>query len=282
MAGHWKNPLTGLCLLALAAGASEARENTLAGKTTSASGQFVVYSKDATRRTSLVQRADEARSQWLQKTGGDGSSNHPIIIQDLIGGAKPRGNPSALTGIFEGDEGEMKVQTDFYDVSVFRSLALGSNAVDHRVAGRFDWHAVRAALDAAHTAATAGPVESRAQAAVDVIGPYATLDPAWQPRLGDGADYAVPLLDAIWRAATAASRRDTFEKLLTLTEAPSPGGLSHTVRGWYRMQNDPAADDRGEPRFTRSAYRKALRWAYGRIHAARSTDAAVTASPAAA
>ena len=165
---------------------------------------------------------------------------------------------------------------------VFRSLALGSNAVDHRVAGRFDWHAVRAALDAAHTAATAGAVESRAQASVDVIGPYATLDPAWQPRLGDGADYAVPLLDAIWRAATAASRRDTFEKLLTLTEAPSPGGLSHTVRGWYRMQNDPAADDRGEPRFTRSAYRKALRWAYGRIHAARSTDAAATASPAAA
>ena len=124
MAGHWKNSLTGLCLLALAAGPAEARENTLAGKTTSASGQFVIYSKDAIRRTSLAQRADEVRTQWLQKTGGDGTSNHPIIIQDLIGGAKPRGNANAFTGIYEGDGGEMKVQTDIYDVSIFRGLAL--------------------------------------------------------------------------------------------------------------------------------------------------------------
>ncbi len=63
MAGHWKDTLTGLCVLAVFATSSDARENTLAGKTTSASGQFVIYSKDATRRTNLAQRADEARSQ---------------------------------------------------------------------------------------------------------------------------------------------------------------------------------------------------------------------------
>ena len=124
MAGHCKKTLTGLCVLALLAPSSDAGENTLAGKTTSASGQFVIYSKDATRRTSLAQRADEARSQWVQKIGGDRTPSHPIIIQDLIGGAKQRGNANALTGIFEGDGGEMKVQTDIYDASVFRSLAL--------------------------------------------------------------------------------------------------------------------------------------------------------------
>ena len=124
MAGHRKKILTGLCLLALLPAAWGAGENTLAGKTTSASGQFVIYSKDAIRRTSLAQRADEARAQWLQKTGGDGNANHPIIIQDLIGSAKPRGNANALTRMFEGDGGEMKVQTDIYDASVFRSMAL--------------------------------------------------------------------------------------------------------------------------------------------------------------
>ena len=124
MAGHWKHPLTGLCLLALLTTALGGRENALAGKTTSASGQFVIYSKDAARRTSIAQRADEARAEWLRKTGDDGASSHTIIIQDLIGSAKPRGNANALTRMFEGDGGEMKVQTDIYDASVFRSMAL--------------------------------------------------------------------------------------------------------------------------------------------------------------
>ena len=81
-----------LCLLALFAAGAEAREKALAGKSTTASGQFVIYSNDATRRTNLARRADEARSQWLQKVGDDETSSHPIIIQDLIGAAKPHGS----------------------------------------------------------------------------------------------------------------------------------------------------------------------------------------------
>ncbi|MFA7345663.1 MAG: hypothetical protein WC003_15295 [Terrimicrobiaceae bacterium] len=123
MAGHWKKALTGICLLALSAVASEARENTLAGKSTSASGKFVIYSKDATRRTNLAQRAEEARARWTQKTGTDETSG-PIIIQDLIGTAKPRGNAGILTGVFEGDGGAMKVQTDIYEASALRGQAL--------------------------------------------------------------------------------------------------------------------------------------------------------------
>jgi len=116
--------LTGLCLLGQLLSSLEARETSLPAKTTSASGQFVVYSKDATRRTNIVQRAEEARTQWLQKIGSDGNWSHMIIIQDLIGSAKPRGNPQARTAIFEGDEGTLKVQTDLYDASVLRGQGL--------------------------------------------------------------------------------------------------------------------------------------------------------------
>ena len=127
MAGHWnsaRHTLTGLCLLALFTAPLDARENTLAGRTTSTSGQFVIYSKDATRRTNLAQRADEARGQWLQKIGSDGTDSLPIIIQDLIGGVKPRGKANAVTGVFEGDGGAMKVQVDIYDASVLRGPVL--------------------------------------------------------------------------------------------------------------------------------------------------------------
>lgn len=126
MVGHWKSnaALTGFCLLAFFAVSAEARETALATKTTSASGQFVIYSKDPTRRMNLSQRADDARVQWLQKIGNDGSYNHTIIIQDSIGAAKPRNNAGAVTGIFEGDGGAMKVQVDIYDASVLRNQAL--------------------------------------------------------------------------------------------------------------------------------------------------------------
>jgi hypothetical protein len=127
MARHWNtagHSLTGLCLLALFTAPLDARAATLAGKTTSASGQFVIYSKDAMRRTNLAQRADEARAQWLQKIGSEGIDAPPIIIQDLIGGVKPRGKANAVTGVFEGDGGAMKVQVDIYDASVLRGPVL--------------------------------------------------------------------------------------------------------------------------------------------------------------
>lgn len=115
--------LTGFCLLALFTVASEARESSLIGKTISSSGQFVVYSKDATRRTNIVQRAEAVHSQWLQKIGSDESGSHPVIIQDLIGTANPRGKSNTATGVFEGDEGTLKVQTDIYDASALNGFA---------------------------------------------------------------------------------------------------------------------------------------------------------------
>lgn len=120
-----KIPLA-LAALALAASADFliAQDAPLAGRTTSTSGQFVIYSKDAARRTEISQRAEQARKDWAQKVGDPGDWKHPIIIQDLIGRAKPRGNPNAVTAVFESDGGALKVQTDIYDASTLRGQAL--------------------------------------------------------------------------------------------------------------------------------------------------------------
>ena len=96
----------------------------LSGRTTSTSGRFVVYSNDALRRSLIAQQAEAARTIWNAKLGEEGSGASPIIIRDLIGSARPRGNPNAVTTIFEGDGGTLKVQTSIYDASVLRGQAL--------------------------------------------------------------------------------------------------------------------------------------------------------------
>ncbi|MEI6279150.1 MAG: hypothetical protein WCQ16_07190 [Verrucomicrobiae bacterium] len=111
-------------LLATAALALGTADSPLSGRTTSTSGRFVIYSKDAIRRSLIAQHAEAARTTWNAKLGSDENGGHPIIIQDLIGSAKPRGNPNAATAIFEGDGGILKVQTSIYDVSVLRGQAL--------------------------------------------------------------------------------------------------------------------------------------------------------------
>ncbi|MDX2080183.1 MAG: hypothetical protein SFU53_05305 [Terrimicrobiaceae bacterium] len=98
------------------------------------SGQFVVYSKEAEWRSVVSRRAEAAREAWDRWLGNPGRSQQPIIIQDLRGQARPRGNPRAVTAVYEGDGGLPKVQLDVYDASLlsgedfeaelFRALAL--------------------------------------------------------------------------------------------------------------------------------------------------------------
>jgi hypothetical protein len=125
MVGHRKTclPLIGICLLVVAA-APAAQEGLLVGRSTSASGQFVIYSKDAIRRTMIAQRADEVRVRWLKKIGSNGDLREPIIIQELIGAPRPRDAANVQTRVFEGDGGVMKVQTDIFDASVLRGQIL--------------------------------------------------------------------------------------------------------------------------------------------------------------
>ncbi|TSA29081.1 MAG: hypothetical protein D4R65_15785, partial [Verrucomicrobiaceae bacterium] len=116
--------LISLCLLASTAALFSARESLLTGRTTTSSGQFVIYSKDAARRSLIAKRAEASRATWNAKLSADENWTHPIIIQDLIGSAKPRGNPGVQTAIFEGDGGALKVQISIYDPLVLRGQAL--------------------------------------------------------------------------------------------------------------------------------------------------------------
>ncbi len=100
----------------------------------STSGQFVVYSKDAAWRTAASRRAEAVRTAWNRWLDDPGRPVNAIIIQDLRTSARPKGNPRAVTAIYEGDGGALKVQTDIYDASlmaaegfeaeIFRALAL--------------------------------------------------------------------------------------------------------------------------------------------------------------
>ncbi len=116
--------LIALCLLASPAALFSARDSLLSGRTTTSSGQFVIYSKDAARRSLIAKRAEECRSTWNAKLTSDENWKHPVIIQDLIGNTKPRGVAGAQTAIFEGDGGALKVQISIYDASVLHGQAL--------------------------------------------------------------------------------------------------------------------------------------------------------------
>ena len=125
MAGIWKRQsLTAKVLAVLFAvlPVLPAKDpGTRSQKTESASRKFVVYSADPARRIALARRADDAGAEWSRRFPQSGDASPPIIIQDLIGGARPKGGLPAITRIFEGDGGSQKVQIDIFDISVVRS-----------------------------------------------------------------------------------------------------------------------------------------------------------------
>lgn len=97
-----------------------AQELLRATRTISSSGQFVLYSNDATRRTKLARRAEEAKSEWTRRLGNSEGKSYPIIIRDLLGSTRPRGSAPIVTVLYEGDGGTPKVQVDVYDTTALR------------------------------------------------------------------------------------------------------------------------------------------------------------------
>ncbi len=124
MAGHQIVLRLVACFCLLGCAVASARETALVARSTSASGAFVVYSADAVRRSDLVRRAEVARTVWGELVEENPESGPPIIIQDLLGRAKPRGVSGARTAVFEGDGGTLKVQIDIYDAAMLRGLML--------------------------------------------------------------------------------------------------------------------------------------------------------------
>ena len=138
-------PLIGRVLVFLLAGlpALPAKDSPRPIKTESASGRFVVYAADPSRRMALARRAEEAGLEWSRRFPRDEEGSPPVIIQDLIGTARPRGGLPALTRIYEGDGGSQKVQVDLWEASVissqtfeieiFRALALQAICRNQRI-----------------------------------------------------------------------------------------------------------------------------------------------------
>lgn len=100
-----------------------AQEATSASRSTSSSGQFVVYASDAKRRTQMARRAEEASVLWTTTLKADENNKLPIIIMDRLGEERPRGNPPIVTRIYESDGNKLKIQTDIYDAAVLRTFA---------------------------------------------------------------------------------------------------------------------------------------------------------------
>jgi len=134
MAGFLQHTSLIAVLAMLGFGTALAQKGERPVRSTSSSGQFVVYSSDPEWRTAVSRRAEEAKDAWIKWLGSDGNWSHPIIIQDLRKSVRPAGNPRAVTAIFEGDGRTLKIQTDIYDssflagegfeIEVFRALGL--------------------------------------------------------------------------------------------------------------------------------------------------------------
>lgn len=156
-------------------------------------------------------------------------------------------------------------------VGWLRAISLaGSAALDHRVLGAHEHSAVHGALDVAHAVALGGVALPALAAAREGLGPYDALDEHTRLALGDGQDYHPALLAAIALGAAAAPSRDDFERLLGLSNTPGWGSIRTAVRSWYATRNTgPDGGFARESVLTWSAYRRALREAYGRIATAR-------------
>lgn len=101
-------------------------------KSTSSSGQFVIYHGDGTLRGRLTRRVEDVKMEWLKVIGVTDDWTHPIIIQ--IPTIRPRTPQKLTTSVFEADGGALKIQIDVYDLTalttpefdreIFRALSL--------------------------------------------------------------------------------------------------------------------------------------------------------------
>ncbi|HEX7600131.1 MAG TPA: hypothetical protein VF316_00950 [Polyangiaceae bacterium] len=147
--------------------------------------------------------------------------------------------------------------------------AAAATGLDRRTAAGHDWPDVRDALDVAHALISASAGLDAAPESIAALGPYAELDAETRLALGDGHAYRADLLVAIALAADVATNRRDFERFLGLNKGGGIGSMSHAVHAWYGSRNTGPEGFERESVLTWSAYRRALRWAYHRIAAAR-------------
>ena len=143
---------------------------------------------------------------------------------------------------------------------------VGTRAIG-RLSADQDLLEVRAALQIAHVVDLFDDRPNVLLEALEAAGPYNSLDDATRAALGDGRTYRLDVLLAAYRAASIATSRDSFDRLLGLTAA-AHGPLNQTLRAWYVEKNTSEAYVR-ESALTWSDYRRALRRIFHRVKAHR-------------
>lgn len=144
-----------------------------------------------------------------------------------------------------------------------------------------EWVAKREAVNAAHTEARWSGVKDdwSAQAAA-ILGPYDELPADLRRALGDGKAYSKSVLGAVWTASLHASSRREFERLLGLYAAGYPSHLRSDIHHWgYLMRNGGLAHFDREGKLAWREYRRALRWAFAQLKAARPRPPGSALSP---
>jgi len=99
--------------------------------------------------------------------------------------------------------------------------------------------------------------------ALAAIGSLAALDPAARAALSEGPDFDLDVLLASYRAASVATSREVYERLLGLN-ASGHGALTRAIRAGYVARNTTDAFQRDSV-MTWSDYRRGLRTIFHRV-----------------
>ena len=136
------------------------------------------------------------------------------------------------------------------------------------------WVEKRERVNREHTISRfTGTKDALAEQAIDVLGPYGELTEDQRLVLGNGREYAIPLLSAIVRATMHATSREEFERLLGLYANAYPSHLRSDVHHWgYRIRNGGIGKNAdGTPKFRRQSvvewktFRRVLRGTYQQL-----------------
>lgn len=136
------------------------------------------------------------------------------------------------------------------------------------------WVAKREKVNREHTISRfSGTKDELADIAIAILGKYEGLAVEQRLVLGNGKEYAVPLLSAIVQATKYASSRGEFERLLGLYANAYPSHLRSDVHHWgYRVRNGGIGKKPdGTPKFERESvvtwkvFRQVLRATYQKL-----------------
>jgi hypothetical protein len=109
-----------LIALLLLAGIRAEAAIELAKRSTSSSGQFIVYTNDPNIRSEVAIRAEDLKTAFLEALHAKDVWKTPIILNIGVPPPTMKRPPRTLLGVYEGDNGQSKIQIDVFDTGVLK------------------------------------------------------------------------------------------------------------------------------------------------------------------